>query len=428
LSSTLEFIRDKRDGRAHSAADIRAFVAGVASGSIPDYQITAWLMAAFLRGLDPRETLDLTLAMADSGEALDLTGMPRPVVDKHSTGGVGDSVTPILLPILAACEVPIVKMSGRGLGFTGGTLDKMAAIPGFRTDLSPAELIAIAREVGCALGGQTANLAPADKALYRLRDATETVGSIPLIAASVMSKKIAAGADKIVLDVKVGNGAFMGDVESARLLAETLVAIGKGAGRETVALLTDMNQPLGPAIGNALEIEAGIVELKSGCKGRLGEAVLALADELVEMAGSNASPRDAVESGRAIEKMKEWIAAQGGDASVVDDTPRLPRCARWETAQARRAGWLKAVRTSAIGEAARSLGAGRTRAEDEIDLAVGILCRKEIGDPVAAGEPMFAVCAPDEALAHEVGAVLEAACEIVDDPVQKTPVVIGRIG
>src|SRR5687768_1679111 len=264
-----EFIKTKREGRAHTPAEIRWFIETLVAGEIADYQVSAWLMAAVLNGLDKHETAELTQAMATSGDVLSVPTLGT-VVDKHGTGGVGDVVTPLFIPIVAACGVPVVKMSGRGLGFTGGTLDKLESIPGFRGDLSPEQLIAQAERIGCAWGGQTADLAPADKILYALRDATDTVESLPLIAASIMSKKLAAGADVIVFDVKCGNGAFMQSPEDARALADALVSIAEAAGKKAKALVTDMSQPLAPAIGNALELRAAFAELKSGMNGRLG--------------------------------------------------------------------------------------------------------------------------------------------------------------
>jgi pyrimidine-nucleoside phosphorylase len=385
-----DLIRAKREGASHSLTELRWFVGEMVAGSIPDYQVSAWLMAAYLNGLDPQETADLTIAMAESGETLSFPSLGT-VVDKHSTGGVGDVVTPLFIPIVAACGVPVVKMSGRGLGFTGGTLDKLQSIPGFRGDLSTGELVAQADRIGCAWGGQTANLAPADKILYALRDATETVESLPLIAASIMSKKLAAGADVIVLDVKRGNGAFMQSLAEARALASSLVSIAEAAGKKAKALVTDMSQPLAPAIGNALELKAAFAELKSGMTGRLGQVTIALAEAACSLAGSAISPRETVDSGKAEIKLKQWIEAQGGDPRVVDDPALLPSAPHVHTVTADRSGYVSGFDCRALGEVTRALGAGRLHKDDVIDRAVGIEVLVEIGDEVAEGQLLFAV-------------------------------------
>jgi pyrimidine-nucleoside phosphorylase len=385
-----EFIKTKRERGSHAPAEIRWFIDALVAGQVPDYQATAWLMAALLNGLNAEETANLTLAMAESGDVLTYPTLGT-VVDKHSTGGVGDVVTPLFIPIVAACGVPVVKMSGRGLGFTGGTLDKLESIPGFRGDLSPKQLIEQAERIGCAWGGQTADLAPADKILYALRDATDTVESLPLIAASIMSKKLAAGADVIVLDVKCGNGAFMQSLEEARALASSLVSIADAAGRRAKAMVTDMSQPLAPAIGNTLELKAAFTELKSGMNGRLGKVTMTLAEAACSLAGSRLSPREAVDSGKAEAKLKEWIEAQGGDPRVVDDPSLLPNAPHVHTVTADRSGYVSGFDCRALGEAARALGAGRLHKDDVIDPAVGIEVLVEIGDQVEAGRPMFAV-------------------------------------
>ena len=395
-------IKTKRDGHSHSPAEIRWFVQEIVAKSIPDYQISAWLMAAVLQGLDASETAALTHAMAESGDTLSFPEL-GPVVDKHSTGGVGDTVTPLFIPIVAACGVPVVKMSGRGLGFTGGSLDKLESIPGFRSDLSPKQLTAQAERIGCAWGGQTADLAPADKILYALRDATETVESIPLIAASIMSKKLAAGADVIILDVKRGNGAFMQSDEDAAALARALTSIADSVGRKAKAFITDMSQPLAPAVGNALELKAAFAELKSGMNGRLGQVTMALAEAACTLAGASLSPREAVNSGKAEAKLKEWIEAQGGDPRVFDDTSLLPSAPHVETVVADRSGYVASMDCRALGEAARSLGAGRLTKDDVIDPAVGIEVLVEIGDKVEMGQPVFAVHRSTQQAADLVG-------------------------
>ena len=399
-----DFIKTKRRGRKHTPAEIRWFVQEIVAKSIPDYQIAAWLMAAVLKGLDPDETAELTLAMAGSGETLSFASLGT-VVDKHSTGGVGDVVTPLFIPIVAACGVPVVKMSGRGLGFTGGTLDKLESIPGFRGDLSPEQLVAQAGRIGCAWGGQTADLAPADKILYALRDATETVESLPLIAASIMSKKLAAGADVIVFDVKCGNGAFMQMPDEALALAKALTEIGGAAGKQCKALVTDMSQPLAPAIGNALELKAAFAELKSGMNGRLGQVTMALAEAACSLAGASLTPQEAVGSGKAEAKLKEWIESQEGDARVVDDPSLLPFAAHIETVIADRSGYVSGFDCRALGEAARSLGAGRLHKEDVIDPAVGIEVLVELGDKVEVGQPVFDVHSRTNQPSHLTSAI-----------------------
>lgn len=418
------FISAKRDGQKHAPGDVAAFVREVVGGSIPDYQVSAWLMAAFINGLDMDETAELALAMADSGQRLLPESLPKPVIDKHSTGGVGDATTLLFLPIMAACGVPVVKMSGRGLGFTGGTLDKLESIPGFRTDLTPAELVAQAREVGCALAGQTADLAPADKILYALRDATETVASVPLVAASVMSKKLAAGADIIVLDVKCGNGAFAKSLPQARELGRTMKEIGVRASKKVRALITDMNQPLAPAVGNALEVAAAIHELKSGCSGRLGRVALALCKAALDLAEKNADPEHAVSSGAALKKMREWFAAQGGDARIVENPELLPQANVTLPLKAAKSGIVQTFATELIGETVRELGAGRMKKEDSIIPSVGIEVFKSIGDEVVEGEPLMLVHARNAAEANVALDKLADTIVVGDESVQRPPPVI----
>jgi pyrimidine-nucleoside phosphorylase len=406
------FIAAKRDGLSHSEGELRDFVRELTSGEVTNDQAAAWLMAAYIRGLDDAETTALTLAMADSGVRLDLSGLPHPVVDKHSTGGVGDAVTLLFLPLMAACGVPVVKMSGRGLGFTGGTLDKLESIPGFRTSLSTSELIGQANTVGCALGGQTADLAPADKKLYALRDATETIGSIPLIAASVMSKKLASGADAIVIDVKAGSGAFMKTRESAAKLARTLMAIGRGAGKQVRVFVSDMSQPLAPAVGNALEVKAAIREMKSGCTGRLGLIAVRLADAALELAGKVPNAAQAAADGSGIAKMREWFEAQGGDPRVVDDESLLPSSAVRHAVHPKADGIVAAFETEAIGSVARELGAGRMSLGDRIDHSVGIELHKALGDSVTVGDILFTVHADTKLKAERAAEQLASATVI----------------
>ncbi len=417
-----DFIRAKRDGRRHSPAELRWFVNALTDETIADYQATAWLMAAFLNGLDVDETSSLTLAMAESGAMLEFPTLGT-VVDKHSTGGVGDAVTPLFIPIVAACGVPVVKMSGRGLGFTGGTLDKLESIPGFRGDLDPDELLAQAERIGCAWGGQTANHAPADKILYALRDATETVESLPLIAASIMSKKLAAGAGVIMLDVKCGNGAFMQTPQEAHDLALALVSIAGSAGRCARAFITDMNQPLATAVGNALELKAAFAELKSGMKGRLGRVVMALAEAACNEAGAQVSPRKAVDSGAAKDKLREWIEAQGGDERVVDDPSLLPSAPVTESVMIGARGFVTGIDCQAIGEVVRSLGAGRLSVNDVIDPSVGIEIFVELGDEVGESTRVFEVHAASEADAAQAVGELRKTITVSDDPVE-SPILV----
>jgi pyrimidine-nucleoside phosphorylase len=411
------FLKAKRDGQSHRPGEIRAFVQRLVAHQIPDYQTAAWLMAAFLQGLGQEELLELTLAMATAGTERNEPPLFAGTLDKHSTGGVGDSVTLLFLPICAASGMRIVKLSGRGLGFTGGTLDKLDAIPGFRTDLGLRELHAIADQVGCAQGGQSAELAPADKILYALRDATETVEHPALIASSVMSKKLAAGAESLVLDVKWGRGAFMTDREAARELARRMVEIGTGAGRRVAALLTDMNQPLSHAVGNALEVRAALDELRSGCQGRLGRVAVALAEEAAQLMGAaQTDVGEAVRSGAAFRKALEWIEAQGGRIDPHTPTYGLPVAAVQRPVYADEEGYVVGFDTRGIGEVARRLGAGRLSVEDVIHPAVGIELHVEIGSPVRSDAPWATVHAQNAASAEEAAAVLATSLELSESP------------
>jgi len=379
-------------------------------------------MAVFLNGLHHDETVALTIAMAESGEMLDFSELGT-VVDKHSTGGVGDTVTPLFIPIVAACGVPVVKMSGRGLGFTGGTLDKLESIPGFRGDIDPTELVAQARRIGCAWGGQTASLAPADKVLYALRDATETVESRPLIAASIMSKKLAAGADVIILDVKCGSGAFSETSEAAHALAAELVAIARAAGRRVRAMVTDMSQPLATAVGNALELKAAFAELVTGMHGRLGTVVMELANAACSEAGSERSPREAVDTGAAANKLREWISAQGGDSRVVDDPSLLPIAPAAKEVVSTETGYVGAFDCRAIGETARSLGAGRLSIDDLINPSVGIEVHVELGQKIETSMPLFTVHAATDAEASRACASLGDVIDFSAQPVTTPPLI-----
>jgi pyrimidine-nucleoside phosphorylase len=395
-----ELIQRKRDGGELAEHELTELVLGYARGDVPDYQMAAFTMAVYFRGLSSAETFALTDAMIRSGATIDLAGaLGRKVVDKHSTGGVGDKTSIAVGPIVAACGVPFGKMSGRGLGHTGGTLDKLESIPGFRVELGVEEFVAQVREVGLAIVGQTADLVPADKRLYALRDVTATVDNRSLIAASIMSKKIAAGADAIVLDVKVGDGAFMKSVDDARALAETMIDLGRRAGREVVCLLTDMDQPLGRAVGNALEIREALETLRGEGPSDFAELVLdaagrllALSDLGVDEAEGRSRAEAAVDDGSAVRTYERWIRAQGGDP----DEDALPTAAVIRPVPAARGGYVAEIGASAIGLAALRLGAGRAAKDDPIDHAVGIRCLRKRGDAVEEGAPLAEVHARDE--------------------------------
>jgi len=409
----VDIIIKKREGQRLTREEIRFFIEGYTAGTIPDYQASAWAMAVLLNGMDDQETTELTLAMAASGEVLDLSGVVDLAVDKHSTGGVGDKTTLVVEPAVAACGLAVGKMSGRGLGFSGGTLDKMESIPGYRTDLSTAEFLAQLGQIGLVLTGQSADLAPADGKLYALRDVTGTVPAIPLIASSVMSKKIAAGAQAILLDVKLGLGAFMQTVEDARRLSEVMVAIGRLSGRRVTALLSDMNQPLGCAVGNALELKEAIETLRGGGPQDFREHCLEAAGHMLVLgrkAGSLAQGREmaqaALASGKAWEKFRQLVACQGGDVGYLDQPERLPAAACVYEVKAQRSGWLARVNARVVGETAVEMGAGRGRKEDLIDHGVGILVRRKVGEWVEKGEPLFALHARSQDEAERAAARL----------------------
>ncbi len=424
----VDIIIKKRDKQELSKEEIDFFVDGIVSGSIPDYQTAAWAMAVLLNGMTPRETTDLTLAMAHSGEVLDLSHVVEIAVDKHSTGGVGDKTSLAVLPIVAACGLPVGKMSGRGLGFSGGTLDKMESIPGYRCDLTIQEFERQLKEIGIVLSGQSKDLAPADGKLYALRDVTGTVQSIPLIASSIMSKKIAAGAHAIVLDVKVGQGAFMETLDQARELADLMVQIGALAGRRTIALLSDMNQPLGNAVGNALEVIEAIETLNGGGPPDFREHCLHVAAHMLVL-GKKTS--DLVEGRqlaewalierRALEKFRALVQAQGGDVAHVDDPDLLPRAKLVEVVKSPSSGWLAQVRARNVGEAAVRLGAGRARKGDPIDHAVGIVLHHKVGERVEIGQPLFTIHANDAALQAEARQQVLEAHVFSQKPIEPLP-------
>ncbi len=424
----VDIIIKKRDRQELSRQEIEFFIQGFTRGEIPDYQASAWAMAVLLNGMTPRETADLTMAMARSGETLDLSDVVDIAVDKHSSGGVGDKTTLVVLPVVSACGLPVGKMSGRGLGFSGGTLDKMESIPGYRCDLSTEEFKRQLKEIGIVLTGQSADLAPADGKLYALRDVTGTVPSIPLIASSIMSKKIAAGAQAIVLDVKTGLGAFMQTLDEARQLASLMVSIGEHAGRRVVALLSDMNQPLGHAVGNALEVREAIETLHSGGPEDFREHCLHVSAHMLVLGGRAVSLEEgrrmaerALGDGSAFEKFRQLVQAQGGDVSCVDDPGRLPQARYVEVVEAPRSGYLARVHARTVGEAAVTLGAGRAKKGDPIDHAVGFVVHHKVGDRIEAGEPLFTVHANDATRLDEARRQVLDAHRIVDEPVEPLP-------
>ncbi|ARW08921.1 pyrimidine-nucleoside phosphorylase [Bacillus atrophaeus] len=399
----VDIIIKKQNGKELTSEEIQFFVNGYTDGSIPDYQASALAMAIFFQDMTDRERADLTMAMVNSGETIDLSAIEGIKVDKHSTGGVGDTTTLVLAPLVAALDVPVAKMSGRGLGHTGGTIDKLEAIEGFHVELSKDEFIKLVNRDKVAVIGQSGNLTPADKKLYALRDVTGTVNSIPLIASSIMSKKIAAGADAIVLDVKTGAGAFMKTDEDAVNLAKAMVRIGNNVGRQTMAVISDMSQPLGFAIGNALEVKEAIDTLKGEGPEDLHELVLTLGSQMVVLAKKAATLDEAREklievmkNGKALEKFKDFLKNQGGDSSVVDDPSKLPQAAYKIDVPAKEAGVVSEIVADEIGVAAMLLGAGRATKEDDIDLAVGIMLRKKVGDKVEQGEALVTLYANRE--------------------------------
>lgn len=394
----VDLIEKKRDGGELSTEEINFFIKGYTDGTIPDYQVSALIMAVFFRGMTEKERAELTMAMVESGEQIDLSGIEGVKVDKHSTGGVGDTTTLVLGPLVASVGVPVAKMSGRGLGHTGGTIDKLESIEGFHVEISKEEFINLVNKNKLAVIGQTGNLTPADKKLYALRDVTATVDSIPLIASSIMSKKIAAGADAIVLDVKTGAGAFMKTIEDSRELAKAMVRIGNNVGRKTMAIISDMNQPLGFAIGNALEVKEAIDTLKGEGPKDLTELSLTLGSHMVLLANKANSLQEAREllenamkNGKALETFKTFLESQGGDPSVVDDPSRLPQAKYVFELEAKENGYVTEMVADEIGTAAMLLGAGRATKESEIDLAVGFILNKKIGDEVKVGDSIVSI-------------------------------------
>jgi thymidine phosphorylase len=410
LHDTVELIRAKRDGAPLTEAQIRWLIDAYLRGEVADEQMSALLMAVYFRGLDQAELRAWTAAMVDSGERLDLSAAGRPTVDKHSTGGVGDKVSLILAPLVASCGAAVPQLSGRGLGHTGGTLDKLESIAGWQAALPPAEMLAVLRETGCVICAAGPGLAPADRRLYALRDVTGTVESIPLIASSIMSKKIAEGTAALVLDVKVGSGAFMRDVADARLLAQTMVTLGHEHGVRTSALLTRMDTPLGRCVGNALEVEEAVATLAGDGPPDLVEVVLALAAEMLRLAGIDADPVAALADGRALATYRVMIAAQGGDP----DAP-LPHATARRLVPAPESGWLGRLDARAVGVAAWRLGAGRARKEDPVSAVAGVRCLAKPGERVSRGQPVLELLADDDARFERALAALAGGIEIVPD-------------
>lgn len=394
----VDIIEKKRDGQELTTAEINFFIEGYTKGEIPDYQASALAMAIYFQDMNDRERADLTRAMVESGDTIDLSAIDGVKVDKHSTGGVGDTTTLVLAPLVASLGVPVAKMSGRGLGHTGGTIDKLESIAGFHVELTREQFIDLVNRDKVAVIGQSGNLTPADKKLYALRDVTGTVNSIPLIASSIMSKKIAAGADAIVLDVKTGDGAFMKTQEDAEKLAHAMVRIGNHVGRKTIAIISDMSQPLGFAIGNALEVKEAIETLQDKGPKDLTELVLTLGSQMVILAGKAKTSEeakemllDAIHSGKALAKFKEFLANQGGDASIVDDLTKLPQAKYKIELPAKQSGYISRMVADEIGVASMILGAGRATKEDVIDLAVGLVLHKKVGNKVEEGESILTI-------------------------------------
>lgn len=426
----VDFIVTKRDGGTHTREEIQAFIQGYVRDEIPDYQASAWCMAVYFQGMTPEETAWLTEAMAYSGETLDLHDVAPFVVDKHSSGGVGDKTTLAVGPIVAAAGLPVGKMSGWGLGHTGGTLDKLSSFRGFRAELSFEEFKRQLKEVGLVIAGPTHNLAPADKKLYALRDVTGTVPSIPLIAASIMSKKIATGSDAIVLDVKVGRGAFMKTLEDAERLARLMVDIGTRLGRKMTAIISDMNQPLGRAVGNALEVKEALATLRGEGPLDFTELVYTVAGEMLRLGGKATSPEAAralvdrvVQDGSALRKFREFIVAQGGDPAQVDNPDLLPSAAYQVDLPSPQSGYIAGIDAYTVGLTAMHLGGGREKKGDPIDYAVGVVLYKKIGDRVERGEPLCQVHANDPERLAEAQARLQQAFEFSDVPVQPPPLI-----
>lgn len=432
--SMIEIIEQKRDGGELSTEQIEGFVRAYTKGEIPDYQAAALLMAIYLQGMNRRETVDLTLAVAKSGDQLDLHDVVSFVVDKHSSGGVGDKTTLVVQPLVAACGVPVGKMSGRGLGPTGGTLDKMESISGWSSYLTLPQFKQQLNNIGLVLAGQTANLTPADGKLYALRDVTGTVGNVSLIAASIMSKKLAGGADAIVLDVKMGNGAFMNSLEDARELSQLMVSIGTIAGRKTVALITDMNQPLGHAVGNALEVAEAVATLKGQGPADFWDHCLEVASQMLVLAGKSESLDEARiaseavrNNGQALDKFRAMVASQSGDINIIDYPDRLPRAKYVESVYAERSAYVAGFDAGAIGWSCVRLGAGRIKKGDPVDHAVGMVIPAKVGHYFPAGDLIATIHANDKAKLDQAHQELRDAITWSDSPVEPLPHLYERV-
>jgi pyrimidine-nucleoside phosphorylase len=427
----VDLINKKREGGTHSREELEALVNGYVHGAVPDYQVAAWLMAVCWRGMHSDELADLTRVMAASGEQLDLSSVGRPVADKHSTGGVGDKTSLVVLPLVAACGVPVGKMSGRGLGFTGGTIDKLESFSGIRLDLDAAAFVRQLADVGVVISGQSVDLAPADGKLYALRDVTGTVPSLPLIASSIMSKKLAVGANVIVLDVKTGSGAFMRDADAARELAHEMVEIGEAAGRRVAAVVSDMSQPLGRAVGNALEVAEAMDTLEGHGPPELSAFALDLAGLIVELATAGAQGRAdaeaALQSGQGLRTLRRMVEAQGGDARAFDDRACLPRAAVQRVLAADEDGYVARLDALTIARASTELGAGRERKGDPIDLSVGVVLGVKLGDRVEHGQPLATLHANDAGRAELAEWTLRSGVAVSHERVQPPPLILERI-
>lgn len=429
-----DLIEKKKLGQELSTEEISEMIQGFTDGSVPDYQMAAMLMAICFQGMSKRETVDLTLAMRDSGDVLDLSGIKGVKVDKHSTGGVGDKTSLALTPIIAALGVPVAKMSGRGLGHTGGTIDKLECFPGFTTEISEQTFMDNVNRIGIAIAGQTANLAPADKKLYALRDVTATVDQMSLIASSIMSKKLASGSDAIVLDVKTGNGAFMKKYEDSVVLAEAMVSIGTMAGKKTTAVITDMDQPLGYAVGNSVEVMEAIDTLQGRGPEDFKQVVFALGGQMLQAAGRADSQEEAeklmqsvIEDGTALKKFAEFVTAQGGDASYVYDTDKFPKASYRKEIPATKEGYVARILAEEIGIACMTLGGGRETKESSIDLSVGIILKKKNGDFVKKGETIAVIYGNDTGKMERAMEKIQHAYEFSDEKPERRPVVLKYI-
>ncbi len=432
--SITRLLTKKRFAEELSTQEIHEFVSGVTSGEFADYQISAMLMAICINGMSKRETLDLTMEMAHSGDTLDLSRIAGIKADKHSTGGVGDTTSLVLTPLVAACGVKMAKMSGRGLGFTGGTLDKLESVPGLSVSMDSNEFMETVNRIGCAIIGQTKSLAPADKVLYALRDVTSTVDCLPLVVSSILSKKIAAGADVIMLDVKTGSGAIMNTLEKSMELAREMVKIGSLTGRKFAALVTDMNQPLGNNVGNALEVKEAIDILAGKVEGDLKTVSLELGARILKLCSHTSSTEEGLQmlseklaSGEGLRKLGEMFASQGGDGRVVYDTSLLPSAPKTESVRSAKSGYVSKVTTNDIGNAAKALGAGRERKEQSIDLSVGLIMKKRIGDFVNIGDELCEMHVSEISDIERARALISGAIELSDSPVAPPKLIYGEV-